>query len=138
MTLVLKIYLVLFPLIFSGDIFFSQSLEQSIEEEKEILLVFSGSDWCTFCIRFNDLILENEKSGKAIGDKYIIHVADFPKRKKLSKIKISENEWRAESYNPKGTFPKIVIIDPISQDYKTIIYHPGKEEQFVLQLKLNK
>ena len=49
------------------------------------LLIFSGSDWCLPCIRFERKVLQ-DTAFIAFGDKYLlIEKADFPQHKKLSK-----------------------------------------------------
>jgi thioredoxin-related protein len=136
MHLLTRFFLILSPLIFIGDIYFADSVEKSKEEDKKILLIFSGSDWCTLCIQLNEEVFESLKIVDSIEKKYIIHKADFPRRKKLSKTKLKDNESLAEKYNPTGIFPKIIVIDPVDNSITTINYYPGKEKEFLDNLKL--
>ena len=75
------------------------------------LLVFSGSDWCLPCIRFERAILQDSVF-LAFSDKnLIIEKADFPQHKKLSNDEVKHNEQLAEKYNPQGYFPHVLLID---------------------------
>ena len=75
------------------------------------LLVFSGSDWCLPCIRFERSVLQ-DSTFVAFSDEYLtIEKADFPQHKKLTKDQVSHNESLAEKYNPQGYFPHVLLLD---------------------------
>ncbi|MGB2085816.1 MAG: thioredoxin family protein [Flavobacteriaceae bacterium] len=84
------------------------------EDQKKILLVFSGSDWCIPCIRLErDLWLNKTFMAFATTD-LLLYRADFPKRKKnrLSEELRTQNESLAQLYNPNGYFPWVVVFSP--------------------------
>jgi len=85
-----------------------QALKQSAEEDKPIMLVFSGSDWCKPCIQLKKEILETEAFSETANHLIFLYL-DFPYRKanRLSKEETSHNEELAERYNKDGHFPKI-------------------------------
>ena len=61
---------------------FQQAKELSTTQEKTILLVFQGSDWCAPCIKLNREIFETEHFLTYAKDHFIMLQADFPRRKK--------------------------------------------------------
>ncbi len=69
---------------------FGNAIAIAQKENKNNIMVFSGSDWCAPCIKL-----------------------DFPKRKanKLSKEQQSHNDALAEKYNNKGYFPLVLVLD---------------------------
>jgi|GEM_PF-173049 len=82
------------------------------ENDLNILMVFSGSDWCKPCMKLKkDILLSNEFQKYAI-NKLVILDLDFPIRKKnqLSKAQTKNNEALAAKYNASGAFPKIVLL----------------------------
>ena len=82
-------------------------------EDKPIVLVFSGSDWCAPCIRLKKQILESEEFKAYASEHYVMYNADFPRKKKneLPQALAETNTSLAEKYNPKGHFPLVVVLD---------------------------
>ena len=82
----------------------------SQKENKPVFLVFSGSDWCANCIRFEKNILSDTTFQAFLNQQLLYLPADFPQRKKLPESLRKQNEWLAEHYNPEGIFPSIIVI----------------------------
>ena len=89
------------------------AIQKADEENKPIVLVFSGSDWCAPCIRLKRSILESDYFKKYAFANYILYNADFPRKKKnqLPLDKLNTNKSLAEKYNPRGYFPLVVVMD---------------------------
>lgn len=83
------------------------------KENKEILLVFQGSDWCAPCIKLDREIWSSDEFTNYSKEHYILVKADFPRRKKnqLESELQEKNNKLAEKYNPNGYFPLVVIMD---------------------------
>jgi thioredoxin-related protein len=83
------------------------------DQNKEILLVFQGSDWCAPCIKLDREIWTSDKFKAYSKDHFILVKADFPRRKKnqLETAQQEKNDKLAEKYNPKGYFPLVVVMD---------------------------
>ena len=92
---------------------FEEAKAQSISENKNILLVFSGSDWCAPCIKLENTIWKSEDFKKESEQKWIIYKADFPKKKAnlLSAELTASNKKLAEQYNKSGNFPLVLLLD---------------------------
>ena len=90
-----------------------QSITKAKEEHKKILFFFSGSDWCSPCVRFKKNYIDNPSFKEFASTNLILFNADFPKLKKnaLSKEQTAENEKLAEKFNPKGIFPLIILLN---------------------------
>ena len=82
-------------------------------ENKNIILVFSGSDWCIPCMRLEKNIWESADFISYSKEHFIMLRADFPKKKAnaLSKDQQADNDKLAETYNKDGLFPYVVILD---------------------------
>lgn len=104
------------------------------ESQKPILLVFSGSDWCAPCIRFQKNVLSQESFIHYASDHFIILKADFPQRKKLPAMLKEQNEQLAERYNPNGQFPHIILLNPDQKILKTLHFNTQNAEGFILEL----
>lgn len=77
---------------------------------KEVLLIFSGSDWCIPCIQFNKTILTDSAFRRFAHDKLVLLEADFPQRKKIPAPLKTQYELLAAQFNPNGAFPQIVLL----------------------------
>ncbi len=112
----------------------AQAFAISAESKKPVLLVFSGSDWCAPCIRFNREVLTTEQFQYYAADHFILLKADFPQRKKLEKELVMQNEKLADRYNPNGQFPHILLLHPDQSVLGTLYYKNQNPEEFISQL----
>lgn len=111
------------PLLFCCVLFISQELvwssdldaakKQAQQENKMILLNFSGSDWCGPCIRLHKEIFNSEAFAAYAKDQLVLLNADFPRLKKnqLSKSRQLQNNKLADEYNAGGAFPLTLLLD---------------------------
>lgn len=111
------------------------SVRVSQTVELPILLVFSGSDWCSNCIRFNKEVLQDTSFNQYIANRLILIKADFPQRKKLPDDVVRENERLAEKYNPQGFFPLIVLLNSDETILSKIPYTKQTTEEFIYQIE---
>ena len=79
--------------------------------KRPIVLDFTGSDWCGWCIKLHDEVF-SKTAFKDYADKNLVLVAiDFPRSKKLPDEIKQRNSELARQYSVRG-FPTIVILDP--------------------------
>lgn len=86
---------------------------QANDENKKILLIFSGSDWCAPCMKLEKNVWKSDVFKKTAEEKYVLIKADFPKKKanQLPNELILNNNKLAERYNKDGNFPLVVMLD---------------------------
>ncbi len=82
------------------------------KSEKEILLVFSGSDWCAPCMKLEKEIWDTSIFQEYAKEHYILVKADFPRKKanKLSDYQQTKNNDLAGKYNSQGYFPLVLLM----------------------------
>lgn len=92
---------------------FDMALKVADKENRPIVLVFSGSDWCGPCIRFKRSILDSEEFMNYSESNYVLYNADFPRKKKNElPVELSNsNKSLAAEFNPSGYFPLVVVLD---------------------------
>jgi len=107
------------------------------QENKNIVLVFSGSDWCAPCIKLEKNIWESPEFQKAAKNDWVLLKADFPRKKanRLSKEQTNENEMLAEKYNPNGYFPLVVIMDASGKVLGTTAYKDFSPSEYIKHLQ---
>lgn len=83
------------------------------QENKEIIMVFQGSDWCAPCIKLDREIWSSPEFKSFAKDHFVLLKADFPRKKAntLSPEQQEKNNKLAEMYNKQGYFPFVVILD---------------------------
>lgn len=134
--------LLLFPFLLSGNSTWLNDLNQakalSKDKHEYILLNFSGSDWCSGCIKMHKDIFESQVFQDYATDHLVLLNADFPRSKKnsLPAELQKKNDALADKYNPEGVFPYTVLLD---SDGKIIrkwngFYEKGAES-FVNEIK---
>jgi len=117
---------------------FEKAMQTAKEENKYILLNFSGSDWCGPCIRLHKEIFENEAFKIMAESNLVLINADFPRMKKnqLSKELQKQNDHLADLYNADGIFPVTLLLTPDGKVIeKWLGYPPLSPEEFVGQIK---
>lgn len=91
----------------------SETKSLAVDEDKKVLLVFSGSDWCRGCILFDQQVLQDAKFQDLATDKLALYKADFPRKKKNKPelTIIRQNEKLIQQFNPSGTFPFVLLLN---------------------------
>lgn len=86
---------------------------EALKDNKNILLVFSGSDWCAPCIKLDKIVWQSEEFKSESEKSWVIYKADFPKKKanQLSPELTESNNKLAEKYNKNGSFPLVILLD---------------------------
>ena len=92
---------------------FEEAKSQALAENKNIVLVFSGSDWCAPCIKLDKTVWQSAEFKKESETNWVIYKADFPKKKvnQLNPILTESNKKLAGLYNPSGNFPLVLLLD---------------------------
>ena len=92
---------------------FHTAKEIASKENRPIVLVFQGSDWCAPCIKLDKQVFSTETFQRYAKDHFVMLIADFPKKKKnaLSQEQQLKNNALAEKYNQRGIFPLVVVLN---------------------------
>lgn len=92
---------------------FSEAKEIAKEAKLPIVLVFQGSDWCAPCIKLDREVWSTDEFSTYAENHFVMLQADFPRRKgnALPAEQTKKNKMLAETYNPRGIFPLVVVMD---------------------------
>jgi len=114
---------------------YAKAVEQAKAQNKPILLDFTGSDWCGWCIKMKKESLDTT-AFKQYADKNLILVeVDFPQNKPQADAVKSQNQQLQQKYKIDG-YPCFVLVD---KDGKKLGmqdgYLEGGPDAFIAMLK---
>ena len=91
----------------------NEALHASFSQEKPILMVFSGSDWCKPCMMLEKSVFSTPEFQEYAAHHLVLLKVDFPRQKKnlLPEAQRIHNEFLAEKYNPEGEFPEVLLLN---------------------------
>lgn len=97
--------------------------QQAAQEKRDIMLDFTGTDWCTACIHLRTKIIESTEFEDAYGKKFVLVSVDFPRNPQLV-AQIPDDEKRRRenlltSYRISG-LPGVVLMDEKGMPYEII------------------
>jgi len=92
---------------------FDQAQKDAHDQHKKLIMVFQGSDWCAPCMKLNREIWSSDTFKAYAKDHYVMMQVDFPRRKTnaLPEEQQKQNAKLAETYNKKGYFPFVVVMN---------------------------
>lgn len=81
-------------------------------EDKAVLVDFTGSDWCGWCIRLRKDVFDTPAFDAYAKDKFVLVEIDLPRTPgKLSQEQLEKNQQLCEQYRVEG-FPTIIVMNP--------------------------
>ena len=104
-------------------------------EKKELLLDFTGSDWCTWCIRLRKEVFEEESFKKAAPEQFVLVELDFPQdsSKQPAAVK-AQNEKLRDQFEIEG-YPSIILADAEGRPYAKTGYQKGGAAEYLKHLE---
>ena len=111
-----------------------KALETAKKDGKYLLVDFSGSDWCGWCIKLEDEVF-SKRPFKEFAKKNLVTVlVDFPKKKKLSTKQSEKNQALATIHGVQG-YPTVLLMDSEGKVIGRTGYQPGGSEAYVKMLQ---
>ena len=116
---------------------FQKAKEKAKVEEKPILMVFAGSDWCKPCILLEREVFQHEAFNNFAEKELVLLKLDFPRKRKnaIPKEIKAQHEKLAEKYNPEGAFPLVLLLNYQGEVLQTIQHQSNQPQQFTEQIQ---
>lgn len=113
---------------------FEAAKAKAAAEGKELLIDFTGSDWCGWCIRLNKEVFSQPEFQDQIHDEFVLVELDFPRdRSEMSEETIAQNERLQQEFKIRG-FPTILLAGADGKPYAKTGYRPGGPEAYLEHL----
>ncbi|MGB7767456.1 MAG: thioredoxin family protein [Verrucomicrobiia bacterium] len=114
---------------------FNQTLAQARADGKMVLLDFTGSDWCPWCIRFDHEVLETDQFAAYAQNKLKLVLVDFPRAKPQDDALKQANRALANQYHVTG-YPTFVLVNYAGNELgRQVGYAEGGPSAFIAELE---
>jgi len=107
---------------------YKASMAKAKKENKDMILDFTGSDWCGWCIRLNQEVFSKAEFKNVIPKSFVLVELDFPQKPqnkaKMTKATIAQNNKLKNQFRITG-FPTIYLTDQHGKPYARTGYAAG-------------
>ncbi|MGA3283111.1 MAG: thioredoxin fold domain-containing protein [Verrucomicrobiota bacterium] len=111
------------------------ALNQARSENKMVLLDFTGSDWCPWCIKFDDDVLSTGKFAGYAQSKLVLVKLDFPRHKEQDAALKQANQEIKKRFGVDG-FPTFVLLNSAGRELgRQVGYLRGGPDTFIAELE---
>jgi protein disulfide-isomerase len=110
---------------------YSAALAQAGKEHKLVLLDFTGSDWCVWCMKLSKDIFSQPEFGEFAAKNLVLVELDFPSRKPLPDEVKAQNSALAAKFGVEG-FPTLILVNAGGEEVaRHVGYLPGGPDSLI-------
>jgi thioredoxin-related protein len=114
---------------------YKKAQEEAKANHKLLLLDFTGSDWCGYCIRLNREILSKPQFKDYASKNLVLVEIDFPRVKHQTIALRRQNQELAEQYQILG-FPTVIVLSGDGRKvWRYDGYFPDGPDAFIAELE---
>jgi protein disulfide-isomerase len=113
---------------------YEEAVQKAKKEKKELLLNFTGSDWCGWCKRLDAEVFTQAAFIKFADENLVCVKLDFPRRTKIDAQLQKQNYELARKHMIRG-YPTILILSGDENVLLRTGYQRGGPENYVEHLK---
>ena len=94
---------------------YEKSLAKAKETKKMVLLDFTGSDWCGYCMKLDAEVFSKPAFKKFAKESLVLVELDFPRGSPLPKKTKTQNDALGKKFSVNG-YPTIVLLDSAGKE----------------------
>ncbi len=113
---------------------FKKAEKQAAAENKPLVLDFTGSDWCGWCIRLDKEVFSQKEFVDYAKENLVLVKLDFPRSKPQSAAEKKQNQELAQKYEVRG-YPTIVVLDSKGKQLGELGYQKGGAAKWIASLE---
>lgn len=113
---------------------YAKAKATAAEKKLPILLNFTGSDWCVWCVKLDKEVFSQKAFLDYAEKNLVLMKIDFPKKIELTEEVKTQNKKLADEFKVRG-FPTIYLVGADGQIIGRTGYKPGGAEKYVEHLK---
>lgn len=100
------------------------ALSQAKLNRKPLMLIFSGSDWCCWCVKLENEVLSRSEFADWAKAHVVAYVADFPEHAPQPDELKAQNAALAQKYGV-DSFPTVILTEADGTEIARTGYRPG-------------
>lgn len=104
------------------------------EEKKLVMMNFTGSDWCGWCIKLDKEVFSKPEFAEYAKQNLVLVEVDFPTQKKQSAALKKANEALEKKYKVEG-YPTIIVLSSEGKKVGELGYMKGGPKAFTAELE---
>lgn len=101
--------------------------KQAAEQKKDLMIEFTGSDWCPPCMQLRANVFSKTDFQQAAQKNFVLVELDYPRGKEQSAEMKAANQKLAQQYGVEG-FPTVVFADSSGKPFGGFVGGRSKEE----------
>ena len=113
---------------------YEKAKRQAKADHKMLLLDFTGSDWCGWCMLLRKEVFSKPEFHEYANKNLVLMEVDFPRAKEQSKDVRLQNENLAQQYGI-GGFPTILVLNAEGKVVGALGYIQGGAAAFISELE---
>ncbi len=108
--------------------------QKAKQEKKLVLMDFTGSDWCPWCIKLSKEVFSTSEFNNYAAKNLVLVEVDFPRSKKQSEQQKAANQALQKKYNIEG-YPTVIVLNSEGKKVGELGYQPGGPKPFIEALE---
>lgn len=104
------------------------------ENNKHILIDFTGSDWCPWCMKLDNKVFSTQEFAEFAAEELVLVKVDFPKKHPISEEQAAKNEKLAQEYRVRG-FPTVIMLNSKGERVGSTGFRRGSVTSYIEHLK---
>ena len=113
---------------------YKKAQEDAKAGKKLMLLEFTGSDWCGWCMKLDKEVFSTPEFQNYASRNLILVKVDFPRRRPQTEALKDQNEQLAQKYGIQG-FPTIIVLNGQGEKVGELGYTDGGPSPFLAKLE---
>jgi len=107
---------------------------QAAKEKKTLLIDFSGSDWCSWCIKLDKEVFAQDAFQAVAKDKYVMVLLDYPRDKSGQSEELqAQNKKLQKEFQVRG-YPSVYLATADGAPFAKTGYQAGGPEAYLKHL----
>ncbi len=112
---------------------YEKALAKAKAEKKMVLLDFTGSDWCGWCMKLDKEIFSKKQFKDYAKENLVLVEIDFPQSKRQAKKLKEQNAKLQKEFGVSG-YPTVWVLSPEGEKLGRLGYMEGGPEPFIAKL----
>ena len=112
---------------------YEKAKAQAAKEGKDILIDFTGSDWCGWCIRLKKEVFSQDEFKAEVHKNFVLLELDYPRNVPQTPEIKAQNAELKNRFGIRG-YPTIMLVDAQGRPYAKTGYQKGGPENYLKHL----